>query len=125
MHKVIDAPVGHAADPRLLDHGDQRLFRHLPGLKEAVEVAALTQFGDFQVKRANAGVERSISISITPRRSVLGSLVAARADQAVHIGLHQQLKNGFCDGAQEIALIMLLQELNNIYTGLGLFDPRV
>ena len=66
-----------------------------------------------------------ILISVTLRRFVLGALVAARADQAFRIGLHQQVKDGFCDGAQEIALIVLLQELNNINIGLGHRGLRV
>lgn len=119
-HRVLNA-----AEFAKAKSGDWIHSENLPGLKEAGEVAALTQFWDFQVKRANASVERAISISVTPSCSVLGSFVAARANQAVHIGLHQQLKNGFCDGAQEIALIVLLQELNNIYTGLGHRGLRV
>ena len=58
-------------------------------------------------------------ISVTPCLSVLGPLMAARNDQAFHIGLHQQLKTRFRNGAQKIALIMLWRDLNNIYISLG------
>jgi len=55
----------------------------------------------------------------------LSALVAGRADQAFQVGLHQQLKDGFCEGAQEIAPILPLRELNNIYSGLGRRGLRV
>jgi hypothetical protein len=37
--------------------------------------------------------------------------MAAGTNQAVDIALHHQLQDGFCDRAQQIALIMLLQKL--------------
>ena len=37
--------------------------------------------------------------------------MASRADQAVNIALHHQLKNGLGNRAQQVALIVLLQKL--------------
>ena len=41
------------------------------------------------------------------------------ADQAVDITLHDQLKNGLGNAAQQIALIMLGQKLGQVHVGLG------
>ena len=46
-------------------------------------------------------------------------LVAAGADQAFDIGLHDQLQNGLGDDAQEVALIVLGQKLGQVHVGLG------
>jgi len=43
----------------------------------------------------------------------------AGADQAVDITLHDQLKNGLGNAAQQIALIMLGQKLGQVHVGLG------
>lgn len=47
------------------------------------------------------------------------------ADQAVDIGLHKQLKDGLGDRAQEVALIVLCQQLGKVHVGLGHRGLRV
>lgn len=88
LHQVIDAAGGHAADPRLLNDGHQRLFRGLSGFEKAGEVAALPQLRHLQVQRAQSGVERALAIAVAPGRALLGPLVPAGADHALDIGLH-------------------------------------
>lgn len=49
LHKFIDATGADAADPRLLDHCDQRFLDHFARFEEAREIAAGAQLGDFEV----------------------------------------------------------------------------
>src|SRR4051794_18411306 len=39
LHQIVAPPGRHAADPRLLDHRDQRLLRALAGFEKRREVA--------------------------------------------------------------------------------------
>ena len=43
----------------------------------------------------------------------------AGADQAVNIALHDQLKDGLGNAAQEVALIVLGQKLGQVHVGFG------
>ena len=43
----------------------------------------------------------------------------AGADQALDIGLHDQLKNSLGDGAQKITAILLCQKLGKVHVGFG------
>jgi hypothetical protein len=104
-----------------LDHGHQRLLRGLAGLEEAREVAALTQLRHPEVQRAKAGVERALSISVAPGRAFAAAFVTAGADQALHIGFHDQLQHSLGDAAQEVALIVLGQKLGQVH---GCFGHR-
>ena len=100
-----------SADPGLLDHRDQRLFRHLPGLEKAREVAALPQLRHPEVQRSQPGIERAFPMAIPPGGAVLCAFVPPRTDQALNIGLYKQLQDGLRYAPQEIPLIILLQKL--------------
>ena len=53
------------------------------------------------------------------------ALVARRADQALDVGLHQDLQHGLGHGAQKVALTGLLHELGQCHPLLGHRDrPR-
>ena len=125
LGQIVDAAGRDAADPRLLDHGDQRLLRGLAGLEEAGEVAALPQLRHPQVQRAQTGIESALSIAVPPGRAFVGPFVPAGADQALDIGLHDQLQDGLGDGAQKVALIVLCQKLGQVHVGLGHRGLRV
>ncbi|WP_318340284.1 hypothetical protein [Defluviimonas sp. D31] len=43
----------------------------------------------------------------------------AGTDQAVDIGLHDQLQDGLGDTAQKVALIVLGQKLGQVHVGFG------
>jgi len=45
--------------------------------------------------------------------------VASRADQPFNIGFHQQLQHRLGDGAQEIAVLALLQQLDKRHSAIG------
>jgi len=45
--------------------------------------------------------------------------MTASADDAFHIGLHNQLQHGFGNAAQEVALIVLGQKLGQVHVRLG------
>jgi len=94
-----------------LDDGDKRLLRGLTGFEEAGKVAALPQLRHTQVQRAQTGVEGAIPIPVAPGRAVAVAFMASGTDQAVNIGLHDQLKDSLSDAAQQVALIVLLQKL--------------
>jgi hypothetical protein len=82
-----------AMGPGFLDHRPQRLLRHLAGLEERREEAALPQLRDAHLQRAQLRVERTIAVTIAPGRALAAALVAPGANQAVDIGFHQQLQH--------------------------------
>jgi len=102
-----------------LDDGHQRLLRSPAGLEEAREVASLAQLRHPQVQSAQAGVERTIPIPVAPGRAFTAAFMPTRTDQAVDIGLHEQLQHGLRDAAQEVALVMPCQKLGQVHVGLG------
>ncbi len=125
LRQLVDTTGGDATDPGFLDHGNQGPLGGLARLQEAGEIAALPQLGHLQVQRAQAGIERALAIAVAPGGSALSPLMPAGADQSLDIGLHEKLKNGLGDGAQKIALIVLLQKLGKVHVGLGHRGLRV
>ena len=119
LHQLVHAAGRDAADPRFLDHGHQRLLGGLAGLEEAREVAALPQLRHPQVESAKAGVERPVTVAVTPGRAFAAALMPTGTDQAVDIGLHDQLKDGLGDAAKQITLIVLGHKLGQVHVGLG------
>ena len=100
LHQVIDLAGRDAADPGLLDDGDQSLLGGLARFEKAREAAALTQLGHLQVQSAEPGVESAVAVAITPGRAPIGPFMSPRADQAIDIGLHDQLKDSLGDAAK-------------------------
>ena len=94
LHQFVNAAGGDTADPRLLNDGDQCLLRGLAGLEEAGKVTALPQLRHPKVQRAQTGVESALSIPVTPGRAFAAALMPTGADDAFHIGLHDQLQDG-------------------------------
>jgi site-specific DNA recombinase len=66
LNQLVDPPGRDAADPSLLDDGDQRLLAHLPRLEERREVGTLPELGDTKLERAQAGIERAVAIPVAP-----------------------------------------------------------
>ena len=108
-----------AADPGLLDHGHQRLFRSLARLEEAREATALPQLRHPQVQRAQTGIESALSIPVPPGGPLAAAFMPTGADDAFHIGLHDQLQHRLGDAAQKVALIVLGQKLGQVHVRLG------
>lgn len=102
LHQFIDLAGRDAVDPGLLDDGDQRLLHRLPRLQEAGEVGSAAHLRDFQVQRAQPGVERPVSVAIAPGLPGLAALVAPGPDQAIDIGLHDQLQHALGNRPQKI-----------------------
>ena len=125
LHQIVDLAGRDAADPSLLNYGDERLLRGLAGLKEARKVAALTQLRHPQVQRAEARVERAVAVAISPGRAPVSPFVPPGTDQAVDIGLHHQLKDSLSNAAQKISLIVLGQKLGQVHVGFGHRGLRV
>jgi hypothetical protein len=111
LDEFIDPPGADPADPRFLDHRNQRFLDHLAGLKEARKIGPSTQLGDFQVQRAYPGIQRTVAIAVAPGRALAAAFVATRADQAINVGLHDQLQHVLGDGAQKIRLAALCSQL--------------
>jgi len=111
LDQIVHPSRRDAADPRLLDHGHQGLLAGLTGLEERREVAALPQLGNAQLQTAQPRVERPLAITVAVGRAVARSLVAAGADYALHIRLHEQLHNGLGYAAQKIAVSGFGQKL--------------
>ena len=119
LHQFVHAAGRDAADPCLLDDGDQRLFRGFPGFQEAREIAALPQLRHSQVQRAQTGIESALSIPVPPSGAFAAALMPAGADQPVDIALHDQLQHRLGDRAKEVALIVLGQKLGQVHVGFG------
>jgi len=58
-------------------------------------------------------------VAVAPRRALAGPLVAASADQSLHVGLHQQLHDGFGGVAKEVVISGLLHQLGQRQSVLG------
>jgi hypothetical protein len=115
LHQLVDAAGRDATNPRLLDDGNQRLLRGLAGIEEAREVAALPELRHPQVQPAQTGIESALSIPVAPGRAIAAAFMTASADDAFHIGLHDQLQHGFGNAAQKVALIVLGQKLGQVH----------
>src|SRR6187455_3632069 len=83
------------------------------------KIAALPQLRDAQLQRSKPGVQAALAEAVTPGRALAVALVAAGADQAFDIGLHQQLQHRLRPAAQEITLPGLLQKLSKRQSLLG------
>ena len=119
LHQFVHPARGDPADPRLLNDRHERLFRSPAWLEEAGKVRALPQLRHPQVQRAQTGIESALSIPVSVGRASLGALVAPGTDDALDVGLHDQLKHRLGDGAEEIAIVLLLKQLGEAHSGLG------
>ena len=111
LDQLVDAAGADAGDPGLLDHRYQRLLGRLAGLEEPREVRSGPELWNFEVQRAEPGIERAIAIAVAPGAALAGALVAASADQAVDIGLHDDLQHALGHRAQEVAVAGLRHQL--------------
>src|SRR5438270_8640631 len=75
LHQIVNPPGRHAPDPRLLDYRDQRLLRALAGFQKRREVAALPQFRDAQLQRAEPGIEGAVAVAVAPGGPLAAALV--------------------------------------------------
>ena len=96
LHQIVDLSRRNAGDPRFLDHGDQRLLRHLPRLQERREVAPLPQLRDPQLETSQTRVEHTVTMAIAPSGAIATAFVAPGPDLAFDIRLHQQLITERC-----------------------------
>lgn len=119
LHQVIDLAGRDAADPGLLDHRHQGLLRGPTRLEKAGEIRSLPQLGHPQVQSAQPGLQLAIAIAVPVCLAPVTTLKAAGADHAFDVMLHQRLEHRLRHGAQEIALIVLLQKLDQRHVGLG------
>lgn len=78
-----------------------------------------------QVQRAQTGVEGALSVPVAPGRALAVALMPPGADQALDIGLHDQLQHRLGDGAQKVALVVLCEKLGKVHVRLGHRGLRV
>ena len=78
----------------------------------ALAAQALPQLRHPQVQRAEARLQLAVAIAVAPGLPAVAALVAAGADHALDVVLHQQLQHRLGDGAQEVPVILLLQQLD-------------
>src|SRR5499427_122054 len=119
LNQIVDTAGRHAADPRFLDHRDQRLLRTLAGFEKRREIAALPQFWDPQLQRAEPGIEGALAVAIAPGAPLAGALVAPGTNQPLDVDLHQQLQHRLRHGSQKITLAGLLQQLSQCQSLFG------
>ena len=70
----------------------------------------MPELGNAELKAAKARIQRPVAVAVAIGRPVAGSLVAARTDQTLHVGLHQQLHHGLGHAAQEVATAGFCQQ---------------
>src|SRR3546814_6475191 len=75
LDEFIDPPGADPADPRFLDHRNQRFLDNLAGLKEARKIGPSTPLGDFQVQRSYPGIQRTVAIAVAPGRAPAAAFV--------------------------------------------------
>src|SRR6202007_2706780 len=83
--KTSAPPGRHAADPGLLDHRDQRLLRALAGFEKRREIAALPQFRNAQLQRAEPGVESAVAVAVAPGGALATALIPRGADHPLDV----------------------------------------
>src|SRR3954454_5519368 len=110
-HEIVHPPGRDAADPRLLDDGDQRLLAHLPGLEEGREVGARAQLRPPPLERAGPGVEGALAIPVAVVEPLRAAPVAPGPDQALHVALHRQPRHRPGGGPREVPVAGLLRQL--------------
>jgi hypothetical protein len=64
-----------------------------------------------QLQAAETGIQGSVAVAVAVGRALAGALVPPCADQALHIGLHQQLHHVFGHAPEEIAVAGFGQQL--------------
>src|SRR6516225_2489770 len=64
-----------------------------------IVLAALPQFGDPQLQRAEPGIEGALAVAIAPGAPLAAALVAPGTDQPLDVGLHQQLQHRLRHGS--------------------------
>ena len=111
LHQLIDLAGRNAGNPRFLDDGDKRLLHRLPRLQDAGKAGPAAHLRDLQVQRAQPRVEGALALAVAPGLAGLTPFIAASADQAVDIGLHDQLQDALGNGAQKIGIAALRGKL--------------
>nr|GFD60913.1 hypothetical protein [Tanacetum cinerariifolium] len=64
-----------------------------------------------QVERAQPRIQAPVAVAVAPRAALAGPLVAAGADEAVDVGLHDDLQHALGNAAQEITVSGLRHQL--------------
>ena len=111
LHEVVDLVCGGALDPCFLDHGHQRPLAGATRLKEAGEIGAFAQRGDFQMEGAQPYLEGALAEPVALGGAFVGALIARGADEVVHVMLHEFLQHGAGEIPQEITAIQLLHAI--------------
>src|SRR5204863_4020013 len=75
LHQIVDPPGRYAPGPPLLDDRDQGLLRTLAGFQKRRKVAALPQFRDAQLQRAEPGIEGALAVAVAPAAPLAAALV--------------------------------------------------
>ena len=101
MAKFEDMRV-KSDDQLQADLADLVLVGHPLPLEEVLPAAG---------QRADPGVQRTVAIAVAPGGAITAALVPAGADQAVNIGLHDQLHHALGDGPQKITIAGLRSKL--------------
>jgi hypothetical protein len=79
-----------------------------------VESSALNQ-----LQGPETGVEGAVTVAVAVVEALGRALVTRSADQALDVGLHEELQHRLGDGAQEVAFSNLLHELGPCHALLG------
>ena len=85
LHQIFDLPRRDATTPCLLDHRHQRLLRRPARLQKAWEVRPRPQLRHPQVQRPHPCLQFAVTLAVAVGLTPLITLIAARADHALHI----------------------------------------
>ena len=89
------------------------MFELLQGVSSflAPPMTALFLLTIFWRGTTSRGVIGGFLVAVAPGRALAAAFVATRADQAINVGLHDQLQHVLGDGAQKIRLAALCSQL--------------
>jgi hypothetical protein len=84
-----------------------------------IQIAALKPSRLSRYKRAEPRVEGAGAMAVAVVEPLWRAFMPAGADHAFHIGLHQQLQHRLGERTQEVAVVGLLQQLDQCHPLLG------
>ena len=120
LYQVLDAAGRDAGNPGFLDDRGQRLLDRAAGLQEGREVGRPgAELRHLQLQGAKPGLQRPLAVAVAVRQPLGAALVPCRTDDVLHIGVHDPLQGGLGNGLQEIAVVALLNDLQNAHGVVG------
>ncbi len=119
LDQVVHGPGRNAVDVGFLNDGHERLLRRPPRFEEAREVRALPQLRDLQRDAAGAGVPVAVAVSVPLNLAQGRTRALRRAGPCLDLRLHDPLGRESQHLAHEVAIGLLLNQLDQRHSLIG------